>query len=43
MKIENLGMSSGTINAHITDRIQVREERISSVEDTIEDVNTKVK
>ena len=36
LKVENLGKRSGLIDARITNRIQEIEERISGVEDTIE-------
>jgi predicted nucleic acid-binding Zn-ribbon protein len=36
LETENLGKRSGVIDAGITNRIQEIEERISSVEDTIE-------
>ena len=36
LEIENLGKKSGAIDASITNRIQEIEERISGVEDTIE-------
>ena len=36
--IENLGKSPGTTDVSITNRIQDIEERISSVEDTREDI-----
>jgi uncharacterized coiled-coil protein SlyX len=40
---ENLGKRSGIIDVSITKRIQEIEERISGVEDTIEDIGTTVK
>jgi chromosome segregation ATPase len=43
LMIENLGKRSGVINANITNRIQEIEERISSAEDTIENIDTTVK
>ena len=43
LKIENLGKRSGIIHASITNRIQEMEERISGVEDAIENINTTVK
>jgi hypothetical protein len=43
MKIENLGKRPGAIDASITNRIQEMEERISSAEDTIENIDTTVK
>jgi hypothetical protein len=42
-ELEKLGMRSGVIDANITNRIQEIEERISGVEDTIENIGTKVK
>jgi hypothetical protein len=42
-EIENLGNRSGVIGASITNRIQETEERISGVEDTIENIDTTVK
>jgi uncharacterized coiled-coil protein SlyX len=41
--IENLGKTSGAIDASITNRIQEIEERISGAEDTIEDIDTTIK
>ena len=43
LEIENLGKRSGVIDADITNRIQEIEERISSTEDTIENIDTIVK
>ena len=43
LEIENLGKRSGVIDASITNRIQEIEERISSTEDTIENIDTTVK
>ena len=43
MEVENLGKRSGTIDARITNKIQEIEERISGVEDSIEDIDTMVK
>ena len=43
LEIENLGKRSGDIDASITNRIQEIEERISGIEDTIEDIDTTVK
>jgi hypothetical protein len=43
LEIENLGKSSGLIDASITNRIQEIEERISGAEDTIENNDTTVK
>jgi hypothetical protein len=41
--LDNLGKRSVAINASITNRVQEREERISSIELTIEDIDTSVK
>ena len=38
--MENLGKRSGGTDASITNRIQEIEERISGIEDTIEDIDT---
>ena len=43
LELENLGKRSGVIDASITNRIQEIEERISSAEDTIENIDTTVK
>jgi hypothetical protein len=43
LEIENLGMRSGAINANITKRIQVIEDRISGVQDTLADIDAIVK
>jgi predicted nucleic acid-binding Zn-ribbon protein len=43
LEIENLGKKSGTIDASITNRIQELEERITSAEDTIENIDTTSK
>jgi chromosome segregation ATPase len=43
LELENLGKRSGVIDASITNRIQEREERLSGAEDTIENIDTKVK
>ena len=43
LEIENLGKRSGIIDASITNRIQEIEDRISGAEDTIENIDTKVK
>ena len=43
LEIENLGKKSGAIDASITNRIQKIEERISSTEDTIENIDTTIK
>ena len=41
--MENIGKRTGTTDASITNRIQETEERISGVEDTIEDNDISVK
>ena len=41
--MENLGTRSGVTEANITNRIQEIEERISGIEDTIENIDTLVK
>jgi len=41
--LNNLGKRTGTIDANITNRIQEMEERISGVEDTIEETDTSKK
>jgi uncharacterized coiled-coil protein SlyX len=43
MEIENLRKRSGVIDTSITNRIQEMEERMSGVEDTIENIDTTVK
>ena len=43
LKMENLGKRSGATDASITNKIQEREERISGIEDTLEDFDTVVK
>jgi predicted nucleic acid-binding Zn-ribbon protein len=43
LKIENLGKRSGDIDANITNRIEEIEERISSTENTIENIDTTIK
>jgi cell fate (sporulation/competence/biofilm development) regulator YmcA (YheA/YmcA/DUF963 family) len=43
LEIENLEKRSGVIDASTTNRIQEIEERISGAEDTIENINTRVK
>jgi predicted nucleic acid-binding Zn-ribbon protein len=43
LEIGNLGNRSGVIDASITNRIQEIEERISSAEYTIENIDTTVK
>jgi chromosome segregation ATPase len=40
---ENLGKKSGAIDASITNRVQEIRERISSAEDSIENINTTIK
>ena len=42
LETENLGKTSGVINASITNRIQEIEERISGAENTIENIDTTV-
>ena len=41
--MENLGKWTGTTDANITNRIQEMEERISGIEDTIEETDPSVK
>ena len=43
LDMENLGKRSGTIDVSITIKIQEIEERISGIEDTLEDIDTTVK
>ena len=43
LKIEILGKKSGTIDASISNRIQEMEERISDAEDSIENIDTRIK
>jgi uncharacterized coiled-coil protein SlyX len=43
LEIENLGKKSGTIDASISNRIREMEERISSTEDTTENIDTTIK
>jgi methyl-accepting chemotaxis protein len=43
LEMENLGKRSGITDVSITSRIQEIEERISSVEDMVEKVDTTVK
>jgi predicted nucleic acid-binding Zn-ribbon protein len=43
LKMENLEKRSGTADVSITNRIQEIKERISGVEDTIEEIDTTVK
>ena len=42
LELENIGKRSGVIDAVITNRIKWAEERISGVEDTIENIDTTV-
>jgi uncharacterized coiled-coil protein SlyX len=41
--MENLGKRSGITDVSITNRIQEIEERISGLEDTVEEIDTTVK
>ena len=41
--MENLEKRSGVTDANITNRIQIIEERITGIEDTIEDTDTQSK
>jgi hypothetical protein len=43
LEMENVGKRTGATDASITNRIQEMEERISGVEDTIEETETSVK
>jgi predicted nucleic acid-binding Zn-ribbon protein len=43
LEIETLGKKSGTIDVSISNRIQEMEERISGVEDSIENIGTTIK
>jgi predicted nucleic acid-binding Zn-ribbon protein len=43
LEIETLGKKSGTIDASISNRIQMMEERISGAEDSIENIGTTIK
>ena len=43
LEMENLGKRTGTTDVSITNRIQEMEERISDVEDTIEESDISVK
>ena len=43
LEMETLGKKSGTIDANIRNRIQEMEERISSAEDSIENIGTTIK
>jgi archaellum component FlaC len=43
LEMENLGKRAGVTDASISKRIQHIEERISGIENTIEDTNTTVK
>ena len=42
-EMKNLGKRSGVTDASIPNKIQEIEERISGIEDTIEDIDTSVK
>jgi hypothetical protein len=42
-ELENVGKKSGVTDASITNRIQEIEERISSMKDTVEDIDITVK
>jgi chromosome segregation ATPase len=43
LEIETLGKKSGTIDVHISNRIQEMEERISGAEDSTGNMNTAIK
>ena len=43
LDMENLGKTTETSDASITNRIQEMEERISSIEDTIEEIDMSIK
>ena len=43
LEIETLGKKSGNIDVSISNRIQRMDERISSAEDSIENIGTKIK
>ena len=43
LETENLGKRSGVRDSSITKRIQEMEERISDTQDTIENIDTRVK
>ena len=43
MEIENLGKRSGATDASINKKLQELQERISSVEDTLEDTDKRIK
>ena len=43
LEIENIGKKSGVIDASINNRTQETEERLSSAEDTIENIDKRVK
>ena len=43
LEIENLGKKSGVIEGSIRNRIQEIEKRISGAEDTIENIDTRIK
>ena len=41
--MENLGKRTGTTDASITNRIQEMEERISGINNTIQEIDTSIK
>jgi restriction endonuclease len=43
LEIENLGKRTGTTDTNITNRVQEMEERLSGVEDMIEEIDTPAK
>ena len=43
LEIENLGKGTGTTDASITNRTEEMEKRISSAEDTIQEIDSSVK
>jgi predicted nucleic acid-binding Zn-ribbon protein len=43
LEMESLGRLTGTISTSIIKRIQTMEERISGIEDTIEEISSSVK
>ena len=43
LDMENLGKRTGTTETSITNRIQEIEERISGIEDTIEEIDSLIK
>ena len=43
LETENLGKRSGITDVSITNRIQEMEERISGIEDAVEEIDTTVK